>query len=318
MVMLDRDQRLDLAARAAWLYYVGGNTQDEIATILNVSRPGAQRLVALARDAGLVKVRIDHPVAECMVLTRELRRRFGLEVCEVVPSESDGREEDLRYLAVAGADCIERIVIRESRLVIAMGTGRTLRAAVENLPFMERPQHRIVSLVGNIARDGSTNPFDAVMHLADKTGGMPFLLPATVVAESIEQRDQLLNQRLYRLVTEVAELAEVALVGIGPINHDAPMHKDGFISDAELDELLGLGAVGEIMGWTFDKDGKLLRSSINDRVTSQPFQRPPRIPVIGLAGGAAKASAIRAALYGRWINGLITDETVARMILDQI
>ena len=40
--------RLDDAARAGWLYYVAGNTQDEIARKLGVSRQTAQRLVAMA------------------------------------------------------------------------------------------------------------------------------------------------------------------------------------------------------------------------------------------------------------------------------
>lgn len=43
-----RDRKLDLAARAAWLYYIASNTQDEIAAKLDVSRQVAQRLVALA------------------------------------------------------------------------------------------------------------------------------------------------------------------------------------------------------------------------------------------------------------------------------
>ncbi|MEP1879691.1 MAG: helix-turn-helix domain-containing protein, partial [Roseibium sp.] len=40
--------RLDDAARAGWLYYVAGNTQDEIARKLGISRQTAQRLVSLA------------------------------------------------------------------------------------------------------------------------------------------------------------------------------------------------------------------------------------------------------------------------------
>ncbi|CAN0516059.1 unnamed protein product, partial [Ectocarpus sp. 12 AP-2014] len=47
--------KLDQAARAAWMSYVGGMTQDEIACQLGVSRPGVQRLLALARQEGLVK-----------------------------------------------------------------------------------------------------------------------------------------------------------------------------------------------------------------------------------------------------------------------
>ena len=48
---------------------------------------------------------------------------------------------------------------------------------------------------------------------------------------------------------------------------------------------------------------------------------PPRVPAealtIGAAVGPAKVSAIRAALKGRLINGLITDEATASIILKQ-
>ena len=43
--------RLDEAARAGWLYYVAGNTQDEIAQKMRVSRQTAQRIVAETRGA---------------------------------------------------------------------------------------------------------------------------------------------------------------------------------------------------------------------------------------------------------------------------
>ena len=49
--------RLDDAARAGWLYYIAGNTQDEIARKLNVSRPTAQRLVSLALTERLITFR---------------------------------------------------------------------------------------------------------------------------------------------------------------------------------------------------------------------------------------------------------------------
>lgn len=55
--------KLDEAARAGWMYYVGGKTQDEIAKTLKTSRQSAQRLVALSMSEGLVKVRLEHPIA---------------------------------------------------------------------------------------------------------------------------------------------------------------------------------------------------------------------------------------------------------------
>ena len=79
--------RLDEAARAGWLYYVGGNTQDQIAAKLGVSRQTAQRLVSLAMSEGLVRVRIDHPIASCLDLAHRLKLRFALDHVEVVPTD---------------------------------------------------------------------------------------------------------------------------------------------------------------------------------------------------------------------------------------
>src|SRR5258707_1613419 len=79
--------RLDDAARAGWLYYIAGNTQDEIARKLNVSRPTAQRLVSLALSERLITFRLEHPIAECMELAARLADRFSLDFCEVVPSD---------------------------------------------------------------------------------------------------------------------------------------------------------------------------------------------------------------------------------------
>jgi hypothetical protein len=80
-----QQRRLDLAARAAWLYYIAGNTQDQIARKLNVSRQAAQRMVATAVAEGLIKFRLDHPIAACTELAEALERRFELDHVEVVP-----------------------------------------------------------------------------------------------------------------------------------------------------------------------------------------------------------------------------------------
>ncbi|WP_308411083.1 sugar-binding domain-containing protein, partial [Burkholderia pseudomallei] len=42
---------------------------------------------------------------------------------------------------------------------------------------------------------------------------------------------------------------------------------------------------------------------------------PPSRPTIGFAGGPRKRAAVLAALRGRWLSGLVTDETCARAAL---
>ena len=76
----------DEAARAGWLYYVGGLTQDQVAAELGVSRQRAQRLVAKAMADGLVHVRLEHKISACLDLEVALSRRFALKLARVVPA----------------------------------------------------------------------------------------------------------------------------------------------------------------------------------------------------------------------------------------
>ena len=79
---------LDDAARAGWLYYVAGNTQDEIARKLGISRQSAQRLVSLAMSERLIKVRLDHPIARCLELGAALaakQHRLGTDAIDRSP-----------------------------------------------------------------------------------------------------------------------------------------------------------------------------------------------------------------------------------------
>ena len=99
------------------------------------------------------------------------------------------------------------------------------------------------------------------------------------------------------------------------MDRQAQVHVDGFVSREELLEMMRLGAVGELIGWAFDEAGHLIKGGTNLRLTSIPPQVPAEALTIGAAVGRAKVSAIRAALKGRLLNGLITDEATAGAIL---
>ncbi|WP_235974922.1 sugar-binding transcriptional regulator [Stappia albiluteola] len=309
--------RLDEAARAAWLYYVAGNTQDQIAAKLGVSRQSAQRMVSLAVAEGLVKFRIDHPIAQCMDLAKQLRDSFGLVRCEVVPSDPDSDSTTLGVAQAAAAE-IERWLRMEEPVVIAMGTGRTLKAAIEQLPSIECPRHKVVSLTGNIAPDGSAAYYNVVFTMADTVKSRSFPMPLPVIASSQSERSMLHSQPMIRSTLELASTAAVTFVGIGDLGPQAPLFEDGFISEQDLASLQQAGAVGEIVGWAFDAQGRLIDGITNDRVASAPIPARDTSLVIAIAKGGKKLPGIRAAIKGKLINGLITDETTAQALLNEL
>ena len=170
----------DEAARAGWMYYVGGMTQDHIARELGVSRQRAQRLVSRAMAEGLIHVRLNHRIASCLALEKALTERFSLLRCRVVPSLGAGADP-VDSIAPAAAAELERFLRLPDPLVIALGTGRALRAMVDSVAPLEAEHHRLVSLIGNIAPDGSSSFFEVIMRLADKVRAPHYPMPVPVV-----------------------------------------------------------------------------------------------------------------------------------------
>ena len=307
--------RLDDAARAGWLYFIAGHTQDEIAKMLQVSRASAQRLVSLCLAERLITFRLEHPITACMELASRLKERFGLAHCEVVPSDPTAP------LATAGiaercANVLETTMRSETPVIVALGTGRAVRAAVERVTPIERPDHQIVSLVGNISADGSASFFDTVGRLADRTGARHYPMPLPFLMSSEDERNRMVRIEPIAKVKAVAAKADLRLIGIGQMDQKAQVHVDGFVTRDELFEMMRLGAVGEITGWAYDGKGRLIKGGTNQRLTSIPPQVPAQTATIAAAVGRAKVPAIKAALAGRLINGLITDEATARAVLD--
>ncbi|MBN9307663.1 MAG: DNA-binding transcriptional regulator [Devosia sp. 67-54] len=307
-------RRLDDAARAGWLYYVAGNNQEEIAKKLNVSRQTAQRLVSLSVSEGLIKVRLDHPIGRCMELAEKLRQRFALDLVEVVPSDPES-DSTIIGVAQAAAAEIERRLKSPAPIVMAIGTGRTLKAAIEQLSPMEAPQHKIVSLTGNIAPDGSASYYNVIFNMADAVKARMFPMPLPVIASSPEEREMLLRQPMVKETLSLSARADITFVGIGDLGPDAPLYVDGFITEPELKALQKAGAVGEIVGWAFDAQGKMIEGLTNDRVMSAPMPSRERSLVVALAMGERKLPGTIAALNRRLVNGLITDERTATRLL---
>lgn len=309
------DRKREDAARAAWLYFIAGRTQDEIAEQLGLSRQAAQRLVALAVSEKLIKFRLDHPISACMELADRLVDRFGLEFCDICPADRAATDPTL---GVAGsvAERLGRLLSARTPVTVAVGTGRTLRAAAEEMETTDRPEHRIVSLVGAMSLHGLASPYDVVMRLGDKTGAQRFPMPAPVVAATEEDRAAIQSQHAYGVLRELRDAARASFVGISEIAWRAPIHRDGFMTDADITALAEAGAVGEITGWSFDAEGRVLDTAVNRRVASIELETPPRRMTVVAGGGPAKVAPIRAALKGGLCTALITDEATAAAVLE--
>jgi DNA-binding transcriptional regulator LsrR (DeoR family) len=308
------DHEAGLAVRAAWLYYVHGLTQAEAGDQLGVSRVKVHRLIALAHRQNSVKVFVEGTAAECGTLEQRLKSAYGLQFASVVPSASQvpvaGPSILIKSLGIAAALHLHQHLERRATSVIGLGHGRSLAAVADSLPRVPRPRARFVSVLGCLARQSSANPFDVICRFADRTGAAAYFMPAPVVVDSAESARMIRSERMVKDVLERARNTDLVLVGIGNVRSTPAIY-----NRVERAELAALGVVAELLGQFLDRDGALLHCDMADRSISMRLDELRGRAVIGVAGGADKASAIGATLKSGLLTGLVTDEDAARRIL---
>ena len=309
--VVDRDQQI--ATRAAWLYYIEGQTQEQIARHLGINRIRINRILAAARDSGLVQIRVTTPEAGCVALERELCERFDIAEAVVVPSPIDP-ENVRRLVAAAGGALLSDRVTDD--LSVGVGWGRTLRLS---LAFMERralSRLRVVSLMGGLTRGSVMNSYEAALRLADLFGAECFYIAGPAFTDSEASRDLLMRQPMLQDAFEHARSVDLAYISVGGLDMNTSMARLGLIDAHDLETLRKVGAIGDICGFWVDENGDPVDHELNRRVLALELDALKRIDqVIVVTGGKGRDWAIRAALRCGYVDTLVTDEATAASVL---
>lgn len=305
-----------LGLRAAWLHYVGGLTQAEVAKRLGLTSVKTHRLIAKVVAEGAVKVTIDGDIVACVELESRLAARYGLSFCQVAP---DVAEEGLpvRALGAAGANYLRTLLLNNPTIAIGLGHGRSLSAAIHQLSPIEARGARFVSLLGCLTRNYALNPHDVMHRIAEKTGAQSYIMPVPFFANTEEDRDVLLAQRGVSEVFQMASASAVKLVGIGTVEPTTQLVESGMLAAAEMNDIAASGAAGEILGQFFNAKGHRIETRLTARTLAIPLQDARRKDnIVALAGGRMKVRAMRAVLASGVLSGLITDELTALTLLN--
>lgn len=316
-IAIDMERR-QLLAHIAHLYYNEGLSQQEISRTVKYSRSGISRMLAEARELGIVEIRVHHPLMRNIRSEEALKWRFPeLRRISVYRTDTLDYTQTLRHLATQAAEYVTDLVGPGKTVGVSWGTA--VYEVVNALrPSSYYPDLTVVQLIGAL---NSVNPKidgpDLARRFAQMYGGQYQILPAPLLVDSERMRDTLMAERPLRQVLELARTAELAVVGIGTVDPEmSSMVRAGFLSEEELLQIAAAGAVGDVCGIHFDVAGAILDIPINRRVMGIGSERLRTIPnVVAVASGAAKVKSIVGALRAGLINTLFTDEVTVQGIL---
>ena len=308
-----QDSGTQLRIRAAWLYFIEGLTQAEIAKKLNVSRIAITRMISEARRRGEVIIRIKSDLAPLAELQYALEQKYGLNQAIVAPLGEPDRDPT-RVIAAAAGTYVSGLL--QDKMSVGVGWGRTLHTM---LPFIEgRPfaDLRVVSLLGGISQPRRFNPADFAWQFAELFDAEGFLIPAPALVDSIQTKHALLEHCGLEQVLQMAETCDVALLSCGGISTLTTSYRLGHVSEADRQSLVDAGAVGDVLYNFLDANGEPVDHPVNDHVISLSVNRLKRIKnKVLISGGSEKLDILKGALKSLTPSVLVTDEQSALSLL---
>jgi DNA-binding transcriptional regulator LsrR (DeoR family) len=303
--------------KIATAYYDDGLTQQQIGKQFGISRIKVSRLLQAARDERVVQITITPLQGSNTEIEHRLETQYGLREALVVTCSADQTDTIVNELGRVAASCLVRCL--QSREVVAISWGTAVLSVVNALPPMDFPDVRVVQLLGGLGElEAQTHGADLARRMAQALGAKPRLIHAPGIVKDKTVRDALALDPQVADTLALAAQADVALVGIGALEPGSTLLSSrNTLSADEITDLRARRVAGDIALQFFDEDGQRMHHPIDDRIVGTDLERIRKIGrVIGVAGGAEKLRAIRAALRGRLVNVLVTDLQTAQRLLE--
>ncbi|MFN2363964.1 MAG: sugar-binding transcriptional regulator [Halarsenatibacteraceae bacterium] len=195
--------------------------------------------------------------------------------------------------------------------IIAITGGYTMAQVAEMMPYCEDRYEDTVVVPGRggLGEEVDIQANTIAASIAKKIGGKYYLLqvPDNLKIENISL---IKNEPSIQKTLDILGKANILVHGVG---NAAEMSARRGMDQAEIDEILSKGAIGEAFGYYCNLEGEIVYSTPSIGLNLEDVEKIGT--VIAVAGGEKKAEAIKSIISPKYQDVLITDEETAKRII---
>lgn len=300
-----------LIIKVAWKYYIEGMTQNEIAESLNLSRMKVIKYLDIAKVNNIIQFKINLENFADMELQTKLKNKYNLKDIHLIPASN---QNPLDSLTKAAALYIEDRITSDT--MINVGYGQAVSRTLGHLCISTKYKITFVSLSGGVRFYFPTSSGSSSDYYTNPNYNH-YIMPAPLVVSKEHLAEQLINERPIKKIFEMIPYSNITIIGIGAVNERATIVKEGYLNSHEIEIIKSMGAAGDLLSQFYDINGKVLNYQLHKQLVSVDINLLKSLNnVIAVAGGLEKREAIIGALRGGYIDVLITDEEVAKSLID--
>ncbi len=315
------DARMQAALTAAKLYYLQDMTMDAIAAELDTSRSSVSRLLSHARDTGLVDIRINSPFERVGELEEQLRTRLRIAAHIVPMSGIVSDVERLERVGLTAGRLLSQFI--ESNMTVGIAWGSTISTVSRSLVQKETHGTTFVQLngAGNIQTSGLEYSSDILQRFGAAFGAQVEQFPVPAFFDNPDTREAMWRERSTRRVLAFQSKLDIAVFGLGSPQAEVPsrVYVGGYLNRDDYRSLREDAAIGDVATVFFRADGSWKDIRLNARSTGPGLDRLRRVPRrVCVVSGTAKLGSLRAAIAAGIVTDVVLDETLARLLVDEV
>ena len=270
------------------------------------------RLIAFAEKNGFVKTFVEGGFDETSKYENSLKEKYHLKISEVIPIE-DLNNDPSEMIAAAGARFIMNQINENNVSEFGIGTGNTVNTIAKWLPKIDK-EIDFITVNGSLTSHNSIQTETGINQIAHKTNGECYNVGIPLMVESVEQKKILEKIKFIKEIMNRANNTKVKILGVGGLFETSQIVRSKIFSKESIEKIKQAGAVGEVAGNFFDKNGKFISIKETQKITSADIDSFKKSTTVLVAGGRYKISQIKSVLKSGLFTGLITDEETAKQL----
>lgn len=304
----------EIIAEVAWLYYMKGLNQVEIAKKLKLSRPTVINYLKLARERQIVGVKIAAVHQKVNALADALRERFELKDAYVIPNEVQTEKDLTVEVCTTAAQFLPDFVVPGD--VLGVSWGETISIVSERLPWWPIKDLTVRQLIGSLANPLLPTSESCTTEIARRLSAICINLNAPAVCSGASLASQLRAEPIISEQLTHLKDCNKAIYSLSPCTVDTHVVEFKIATKKDIKDYRAKGAVGIIAGRFIDKDGSPVLGELDERMIGADHETLRDMEGLLVVSGQAKLSPTLAALNGRFASYLVIDEPLATRLIE--
>lgn len=307
------DATSSLIGEIAWLYYIKGMNQADIAQKMNLSRPTVIAHLKTARSAGIVSIKLDPIHYRLNDLSDRLMDTFSLAQAHVVPRDGLSGMALTEKVSEVGAHLLPKFL--QSGDSIGVAWGQTLACVAKAMPHWPIPDLVVRQLIGSMGNPTLMTAESCTTDIARSLDAQCINLNTPAVVSSNELANKLQQEPIISQQLDSLKSCNKSIFSLSLCTAESHVVQFNVATASEVEEYVRRGAVCNFVGRFLDAKGKQVDGPLDNRVFAAKIDDLRAMEGMMIIAGAKKAEATLAALRGNFVSWLVIDDRLAAQVL---